>query len=309
MKARPFVRLPEGRTMSKLRVWKLLLAGFLLLAALSFDCPDALAQELTSSPRTRPAPAGESAEGESVTQFPSPSDAGKSTASESSSASRQFDFSTARFAGPGWGSDVLSREPDRYAGVGGSGQGQQTAQTYVPLTPGEKMRRAFKRAFLSPEGHLRSAVSAVITEATEEDLPHKDTGDRVADGLSRFAIKSATRATRTVLGSGVYAVLFRQDPRYERSRSKNYARRTLHAVSRVFVTRGDDGGLEPNYSRWAGSLSARALSNIWERSTPGRDRVGVDATFRRFGRSFITDAWQTVVFNEFMPDIIRIFRR
>ena len=171
------------------------------------------------------------------------------------------------------------------------------------------MRAAAKRAFLSPAGYASAAFTAAITEATERDLPHKSTEDRLADGLSRFAIKFSTRATRTLLGSGVYPVLFKQDPRYERSRSKNVGRRALHAMSRVVVARGDDGRLQPNYSRWAGSLSASALSNLWEQSTPGHDRIGIDATFRRFGQSFITDAWQTAVFSEFLPDIIRIFKR
>ena len=204
----------------------------------------------------------------------------------------------------------LLRDDER-AGQGGAQQPPQqpAAQTFTPLTPEGKMKRAFRRAFLSPEGYFRSAVAATLTEWGEDDLPHKTTEDRLADGLSRFAIKFSTRATRTLLGSGVYPVLFKQDPRYERSRSKNVGRRALHAMSRVFVARGDDGRLQPNYSRWAGSLSASALSNLWEQSTPGHDRIGVDATFRRFGQSFITDAWQTAVFSEFLPDIIRIFKR
>ncbi|HEX5706648.1 MAG TPA: hypothetical protein VFX96_05100 [Pyrinomonadaceae bacterium] len=181
--------------------------------------------------------------------------------------------------------------------------------TYTPLTPGQKMRRAARNAFLSPTGYLRTAISATITEATEEDLPHKDTDDRVADGLSRFAIKFSSRATRTLLGSGVYPVLFKQDPRYERSTSKNIARRALHAASRVFVTRGDGGGLQPNYSRFAGAFSASALSNLWEQSTPGRDRIGWDATARRFVSSFPDDMLNNILFREFLPDIIKIFRR
>ena len=199
---------------------------------------------------------------------------------------------------------------DPNARFGNQGQQQPAAQqTYTPLTSGQKMRRAFKKAFISPEGYARTAISATITEWGEDDLPHKDTEDRVADGLSRFAIKFGTRATRTVFGSGIYPVLFKQDPRYERSEKKNIGARALHAVSRVFVTRGDNGKLQPNYSRWAGSLTSSALSNIWEQSTPGHDRIGVDATFRRFGTNFISDAWQTVVFSEFLPDIIRIFKR
>jgi hypothetical protein len=181
------------------------------------------------------------------------------------------------------------------------------ADVYTPLTSDQKMRRAFKSAFLSPQAYALPLVSAIITEYGEDDLPHKDTDDRVADGLSRFAIKFGRRATNNLLGGGVYASLFRQDPRFERAaEGKGFGARVAHAASRVFITRGDNGKHQPNYSRFAGQLSSSALSNLWEQSTPGHDRIGTDATFRRFGNSFITGAIFNVL-NEFLPDIKGIF--
>jgi hypothetical protein len=168
--------------------------------------------------------------------------------------------------------------------------------TYTPLTSDEKMRRAFKSAFFTAEAYAVPLLSAIITEAGEDDLPHKDTDDRVADGLSRFAIQFGRRSTAVILSNGVYASLFKQDPRYERADpSKGFAGRALHAASRVFVTRGDNGRHQPNYSRFAGQLSASALSNLWEQNTPGHDRIGVGPTFRRFGTSFITGAALNIV--------------
>ncbi|MDQ1559674.1 MAG: hypothetical protein QOD32_2734 [Pyrinomonadaceae bacterium] len=198
--------------------------------------------------------------------------------------------------------------PSGLAATDSNDGAQQTgADVYTPLTSEQKMRRAFKSAFLSPQAYALPLVSAIITEAGEDDLPHKDTDDRVADGLSRFAIKFGRRATNNLLGGGVYASIFRQDPRYERAaEGKGFAARVAHAASRVFVTRGDNGKHQPNYSRFAGQLSSSALSNLWEQSTPGHDRIGVDATFRRFGTSFITGAIFNVL-NEFLPDIKGIF--
>lgn len=189
----------------------------------------------------------------------------------------------------------------------GSAQ-QTTAAPYTPLTSGQKMRRAFRSAFLTPQAYALPLVSAIITEWGEDDLPHKDTDDRVADGLSRFAIKFGRRSTNNLLGGGVYASLFRQDPRYDRAEGKGTGGRIAHAVSRVFVTRGDNGKVQPNYSRFAGQLSSSALSNLWEQSTPGHDRIGADATFRRFGTSFITGAVFNVL-REFGPEIKGIFGR
>jgi hypothetical protein len=179
---------------------------------------------------------------------------------------------------------------------------------YTPLTSGEKMRRAFRSAFLTPQAYALPLVSAVITEWGEDDLPHKETEDRVADGLSRFAIKFGRRSTNNLLGGGVFPSLFGQDPRYERAGSDGFGARAAHAVSRIFVTRGDNGKLQPNYSRFAGQLSSSALSNLWEQSTPGHDRIGTDATFRRFGNSFLTGALFNVL-REFAPDIKKIFGR
>ncbi len=179
---------------------------------------------------------------------------------------------------------------------------------FTPLTPAEKMRHAARSAFLSPRAYLFPGVSAIITEATEDDLPHKETGDRIADGLSRFAIKFGTRSTRVLLGVGVFPVLFKQDVRYFRSTDKGFGKRTLYAVSRVFVTTSDEGQLQPHYSRFAGTFAASAISNIWEQSTPGRDRIGFDATFKRFGSSFVSDAVFNV-FNEFLPDLKKIFKK
>ncbi|MEJ7708584.1 MAG: hypothetical protein WKF84_01700 [Pyrinomonadaceae bacterium] len=71
------------------------------------------------------------------------------------------------------------------------------------------------------------------------------------------------------------------------------------------MTEGDNGRLQPNYSRLGGNISASALANIWERSTPGRDRIGVGPTFKRFGTSVGFDVLSFVVFREFLADIKR----
>jgi hypothetical protein len=201
----------------------------------------------------------------------------------------------------------------RQQGTAGGGAGRQQQQQGAvegePMTAGRKVGCAFRGAFLSPTPYLTSIFSGGLRQMGEDRLPHKDGGDEVADWGSHSARIFATRTTMRVFTNGFYAAAFRQDPRYERSRSKGVGRRALHAMSRVFVTRGDDGSLQPNYSRFAGSMTASALANVWEHSTPGHDRVGPDATLRRFGRSFATGALSNVVFREFLPDIIGIFRR
>lgn len=189
------------------------------------------------------------------------------------------------------------------------GGASQTTNRLAPLTSEKKIEYAFRHAFLSPVPYMTSALSAGLTQFREDRLPHKDTGDEVADWGSRAARNFATKSTTTLFASGFYPALFKQDPRYDASTRKGFGRRALHAASRVFVTRDDAGNLEPNYSRFAGVATASALSNLWEHSTPGHDRTGADATARRFARSFLTGSINNIVFKEFWPDIVRIFRR
>jgi len=172
----------------------------------------------------------------------------------------------------------------------------------TPLTGGQKIRRSLRGAFLNPASYAITAFNAGIRQMGEDRLPHKDTGDELADWGSTAARVFATRTTYGFFGNGVYPALFKQDPRYERSPHKGVGRRAAHAVSRVFVTRGDNGNLQPNFSRFAGAATSSSLANVWERSTPGHDRIGADATLRRFGQNFISGAIGNL-FREFLPDI------
>lgn len=170
----------------------------------------------------------------------------------------------------------------------------------APLTADQKIKRAFRGAFLTPEPYVMSAFNGGIRQIGEDRLPHKDGGDEVADWGSQTARVFATGTTFRLFSNGFYPAMFKQDPRYERSRKKGVGARVAHAVSRLFVTRDDDGNLEPNYSRFAGAMTSSALANVWERNTPGHDRIGVKPTFRRFGFTFISGAISNVVFRELL---------
>ena len=173
---------------------------------------------------------------------------------------------------------------------------------YTPLTGEQKVKRSLRGAFLNPASYAIAAFNAGIRQIGEDRLPHKDTSDELADWGSTTARVFATRTTYGFFGNGVYPALFRQDPRYERAPHKGVGRRAAHAVSRLFVTRGDSGKHQPNFSRFAGAATSSALANVWERSTPGHDRIGADATLRRFGMSFVSGAIGNL-FREFASDL------
>jgi hypothetical protein len=196
-----------------------------------------------------------------------------------------------------------------------SGRGTVCAQSPTPtpeptpLTASEKMEGAARSAFLNPGTYAFTGLGAAVTEIRERHQPQKDGGDRFADGLSRFAISFATGTSNTLLGSGVYPALFKQDPRYFPSNKKGFGPRAAYAMSRVFVTRGDNGRNQPNVSRLGGNLSAAALANIWERDTPGANRTGLRPTMNRFGTSILSGMVTNVILKEFWPDIMKILKK
>lgn len=179
----------------------------------------------------------------------------------------------------------------------------------TPLTSQQKISFGLRLAFLTPGAYIGPALGAYLTESRTSQAPGKTGGDEFADGASYYARNFATQAVANSLGSGVYPIIFRQDPRYYRSPKHGTAARVLYAASRIFVTRGDDGRTEINYSRLAGNFTSVALANLYERNTPAsRDRfgrvltyhkrVGVAATASGFAQSEALDALGYVVFNE-----------
>jgi hypothetical protein len=186
--------------------------------------------------------------------------------------------------------------------------GSRTNLPTYDMTTGEKLSYGAKKAFFSPSPYAFSAFSAYF-QIRDEDKPNKDTGDKFADGLSRFARNYGRSATKNLLAYGVYPAIFRQDPRYEPSPKSGFKNRTLHAMSRVFITRGDNGSTQVNTSLLGGTVTASALANIWERSSPNNDRKGIGPTFERIRGMIIVDIIRNVVFKEFGPDIKRLILR
>src|SRR2546423_1623653 len=125
----------------------------------------------------------------------------------------------------------------------------QAVASPTPLTANEKMSRAARSAFLNPAAYAFTAVGAALTESREDKQPQKDMNDRFADGMSRFAINFATRTTNTMFSNGIYPALFKQDPRYFPSNKQGFGPRAAYAMSRVLITRGDNGRDQPNISR------------------------------------------------------------
>ena len=73
----------------------------------------------------------------------------------------------------------------------------------------------------------------------------------------RFAAGLSTAETRDLLSNLILPVALRQDPRYiPAAIDGSFGQRMDHAFTSMIVTRGDNGRLEPNWSKWLGTVGA-----------------------------------------------------
>jgi Carboxypeptidase regulatory-like domain len=134
----------------------------------------------------------------------------------------------------------------------------------APLTPKLKFRLASK-VLIDPVTILGVAAVAGINQAG--DLPNYGQG---AQGYAkRFGSAYATGATDIVIGGAILPSLLHQDPRYFYQGTGTGKSRAWHAISSTFITRGDDGSRQPNYSTIGGDLASAAIANAYY---PASDR-------------------------------------
>lgn len=207
--------------------------------------------------------------------------------------------------------NALIRHAQNSGGSSQSAGGGLNNASAVALTAGEKFHYGLRQAFYTPGAYIAPAISAGYRRFQEADLPSKTGGDKFADYLSDYARVFGTLSTTEIFGSGIYPILFKQNPKYislkETSQGSASGRaRFLYAIGRTFVTNGDNGKRQPNYSRFAGDFTGAAIANIWERNTPSeRDRFGnptdinrrrgISPTFSRFGLALGFDALSNVL--------------
>ncbi len=164
-------------------------------------------------------------------------------------------------------------------GASGTGQAGSSAASQQPLTPGEKFKYSLRSSFKPPMPYALSALSGVFSEATDNDHGrHMTAGDFLADSATHAARSMAFRSTANFLEKYALAAAFHQDPRYFRSDKHGFGR-IGYALSRVFITQGDNGRNQFNASFFVGGLATAGISNAWSRP---EDRT-VSSTMGRWG--------------------------
>jgi hypothetical protein len=171
----------------------------------------------------------------------------------------------------------------------------------VPLSAGDKMKLSFQEQ-LTPFAAASMAVAAGWEHLRDSNPKYGSNSTAFAQRLGAAALRQTSQA---VFSDGVYASVFRQDPRYYRMASGSVKTRIWYAASRMWRTRNDSCTPAVNYSLLFGHATAQALTLAYypDRSQSGRVAIA------GFGWSLLGTVAGNQ-YHEFWPDILeKILRR
>ncbi len=144
-----------------------------------------------------------------------------------------------------------------------------------PMPVRQKYILAFRSLYDPPQ----FLIVAGLAGAEQYEGTYPDYGPGIEGYGKRYGAALATEVVSRILGSAVLPSILHQDPRYFYQGSGGVASRTMHAASYSFITRGDNGRRQPNYSYLLGSIASSGIANLYH---PASSR-GVGDTFQTFG--------------------------
>lgn len=171
---------------------------------------------------------------------------------------------------------------------------------YKPLTPREKF------AIASEDTFDRGTFALAALFAGEADLAGDDRS--FGGGVKAYAHYYATSygdfATGNFMTEGVFPAMLHQDPRYFRRGTGSVWSRFLYSTGQIFITHGDNGRKQFNFSEIGGNSAAVAVSMAWY----PRNRDAGDAV-SQLGVQLGVDMAANLL-KEFEPDLARaLFHR
>jgi len=165
-----------------------------------------------------------------------------------------------------------------------------------PLTTGQKFKLVALGTF-DPVEFPYVAVLAGVDQAENTDPSYKQ---GLKGYAKRYGAAFADTTVENFMVGAIFPTILRQDPRYFQSGRGGFWRRSEYAVSRMVITRTDSGKRSFNYSEWAGSAVAAALSVTYH---PAADRSAAAAA-----NVWVSQLWGDALgfeIKEFWPDIKR----
>jgi hypothetical protein len=170
----------------------------------------------------------------------------------------------------------------------------ESATQFKPLNPRPKMKVVFDDSF-DPSAFLVAGIFAGVG-MVQRQYPSFGPG---AQGFAKYYGGAfADQAIGNVMSEGLFPSALHQDPRCFVRGNGGFWKRTGYALSREFITLGDDGREHFNTSELAGNAVAAGISNVYY---PAADR-SFGNTANKWGQQIGLDAFFDVA-KEFWPDV------
>jgi hypothetical protein len=170
---------------------------------------------------------------------------------------------------------------------------------YKPLTAGQKFKIATQDSF------DRGTVALAALFAGQSQLTNAEpTFGQGAKGYARyFGTSYCDFFTGNYMTEAIYPTLLHQDPRYFRRGRGSVLSRLGYSAGQIFLTHGDSGRTQFNFSEIAGNSTAVAISMAYYPS----NRSAADGV-SKLGVQLGVDMASNIL-KEFAPDITRKFSR
>jgi hypothetical protein len=164
-----------------------------------------------------------------------------------------------------------------------------------PLTAKQKLTIATKDSFAAP----LVGIGAIYAGLYQLENSHPEFGQGVEGYAKRFGTSYCDQVLGNFMTEGIYPSLLKQDPRYFRMAEGSTKKRTIYAVTRIFVTRTDAGRTAVNLSELLGNATSAGIGLSYY-----PDNRNVPDYFLNWGTQLGTDAASQVL-KEFWPDVKR----
>jgi hypothetical protein len=172
------------------------------------------------------------------------------------------------------------------------------ADSTRPLSTGEKFK-LFVDNSISVHTIGWAAFTSSISQADNSPTGFEQGWDAYA---KRFGSSMGRQASAQFFGTFILASALHEDPRFFPEVNPGFNQAVKYSVSRLFVTRSDDGRRVANVSGLLGPLMAEGLANVY---WPDRNR-SVGDTFLRYGLDLATRAGGNML-REYWPTLFRKF--
>ena len=172
----------------------------------------------------------------------------------------------------------------------------QPDQSAPHLTAPDKMVLGLRDAF-----SLSSISVWFLVAGYEQATNGTPNWPQNKSGYGRRLLAAGARdSSDGLFTDSVFSPIFHQDPRYYKvGRRRNFAYRTVYALTRPLITRTDGGHIAPNVSLLAGTIAGSLLTDTYYPTA----NQGFDATAKTFGGS-VGSAGLGCFVAEFADDVL-----